>query len=207
MSDGDTYELAPAEPPKPPERPHTRKQYEPRKVLRCPKCKYDLRGSSFERCPECGLPLTTGSVERAQRNIFKDVYQEPLLYIGIGLGLVSIVTLLSGGSMSDVGALLVGFGIFVAVGWTIFVGASLLWIGFDQPLHTSAVQLTAAYAGTFAIYSVLDWIIPIWFITWIVALFVLVGLTMKMLDIDMQDAFWLAALTWIAMVAIALFLL
>lgn len=209
MSDQDTYDLAPAEPHAGAERPHTQRHHQPRSVVTCPQCKYDLRGSSFPRCPECGLVLTTKAVERASQNVFKDVYLEPLVYIAIGLSIASAVAMISGGAGAVV-TMLIGFGIMVGVGWVIFIGASALWIGFDQPLHTTAVQLTAAYAGTVGTYTILNAIIPavfpLWMITWIISLFVLVGLLSKLLYIDTQDAVWIAMLTWISLIAIALFL-
>jgi hypothetical protein len=201
----EAYELAPEEPGPQPERPHTRQLYQAqiKRPPTCPKCGYDMRGTHSTICPECGLRLNSPAAQRARQSVFRDVYKEPLTYLAVGLAISLGVAALQGGA-GNIVATVVGFGATIVIGWIVFIFLSVLWIGFDQPLGTTIVQLAGAYAGAFAASSILS-LIGIPLIGVVIPLLVLVGLMSQLLDIDLQDAFATAILSWIAIIVFMIF--
>lgn len=200
MSDQDTYDLAPEEPAQPAERPFTQARREPRKVLTCPNCKYDLRGSSFDRCPECGMQISQSVISRAEHNLFREVYLEPLIYLVGGLAFMGLISYFAGGVPYVIGMSIL-FGASAVAGWIIFFALSIFWIGFDQPIHVTMVRLAGAYATAFAVFSVMS-LIPIFCFAIIIPGFVLVGLLMHLLEIDRLEAVLTAILSWAVVIAL-----
>lgn len=173
--------------------------------VRCPKCKYDLKGSRPGRCPECGTPVTMSSLQRSamQPSLWRDVYREPVLWL---LGGLLVGCVMWGVEAGLVGAALFPvYALILAVsGWIVFIACSFIWIGFDQPLHTTVVQLAAAYTATAAIGSLTAYI-PLPIIPWLIDVACLVGLLSKLLDLELNDAILVAFLAWAAKVLVAVF--
>lgn len=97
------------------------------------------------------------------------------------------------------------FAFTVVIGWVIFFLCSVMWIGFDQPLRMTMVQIVGAfglYSGIAALLS----LVPIpGIVTFFVGAAILVGLLSERLEIDIQDAIVVAILVAIAKVAFYLF--
>jgi hypothetical protein len=193
----DIYDLEPDEPAAALPRPPTRQAYEAQRQgpTRCVNCGYDLRGLRMVKCPECGVSLTSRTFDRVERrqDTLREVYLQPLIYLGAGLGISLAVTLLFGG-VGGVAAMLMYFGLSIVVGWVVFTAMSLLWIGFDQPLLTTALQLAAAYAASFGVTLGLGAIMPV--VGWIGGIVVLIGLLIHFLEIEPVEAVAVAVVSF-----------
>lgn len=201
----EVYQVAPEEVGPAPERPHTRRLYakSARQLMACPECGYDLRGSTMVICPECGLRLNRALLERARGerpSHFREVYQEPVMALVAGMGVSVIVGLATAGP-AEVALMLVGFAIAIVIGWLAFFGASIAWIGIDQPPVMSMVQLAGAFAASVGT-SYLVGLIPIpvaaVLLGYLLPLFVLVGCLARLLELELVDAFGVALLAWLA---------
>lgn len=213
--DDDIYQIAPPETPTGPVRPPVRKLYQAQadarsskvkkniEAIPCPKCGYDLRGTPMAVCPECGLKITSRMLREARegkKSFFRELYLKPLIILAIGLGISAFVSVRTEGAIGLV-ALAIGFTVTIAIGWVVFFVLSVTWIGMDQPLVTSMVQLAGAYAGTFAVSSVLN-ALPIGFAAFLLPLFVLVLLLSYLLDIERVEAWVVALVSWAAIIAL-----
>jgi len=189
------YDLAPEEPTPEPERPHTNRLYQaqPRRALTCPNCGYDVSKSNPERCPECGLRLTRSAIERAYRPNFRDLYAEPLLYLVVGLVIASAATLINLG-VAGLVAMLIYFGITIAVGLVVFYAMSLMWIGLDQPIPAAVVMISAAYAGSFGVSWGVGLFLPV--LGWIGGIAALILLLVHFLDIEWVEAVAVAVVSF-----------
>ncbi|MFG0305744.1 MAG: hypothetical protein ACF8Q5_05970 [Phycisphaerales bacterium JB040] len=172
--------------------------------VKCPKCGYDLKGARPGRCPECGTPVSMSSLQRSamQPDTWRDVYRTPVLWLVAGLVVGTAMWGVEGGVLGA--ALFPVYAVILAVsGWLVFIACSFIWIGFDQPLHTTAIQLAAAYTATAAI-STLTALIPLPIIPWLIEVACLIGLLSKLLDIELNDAILVAFLAWVAKVLVVM---
>ncbi|MBN4082598.1 hypothetical protein JYS44_00005, partial [Phycisphaeraceae bacterium AH-315-B13] len=163
------------------------------KSLLCPKCSYDLRGLRSDRCPECGKMLTQTAVRQAENKrdgINDSSWYDPraVLFAIVGLVIGGTVWGIAAGSITGVYQFAGYFGITVVIGWVVFFVCSVMWIGFDQPLRKTVVQIIGAYGLYSGVASVLELIPLPGIITFFIAMAVLVSLLSEMLDIDLQDA-------------------
>ncbi|GAB5496099.1 MAG: hypothetical protein Phyf2KO_11790 [Phycisphaerales bacterium] len=124
---------------------------------------------------------------------------------GVGLAVGAVVWGFSFGGPVGVAAFGLDFAFTVVIGWVIFFLCSMMWIGFDQPLRMTVVQIVGAfglYSGIAALLS----LVPIpGIVTFFVGAAILVGLISERLEIDLQDAIVVAILVAIAKVAFYLF--
>jgi hypothetical protein len=97
--------------------------------------------------------------------------------------------------------MLLGFVIAIAIGWLAFFGASLAWIGLDQPALMSMVQLAGAFAagvGTSYVTALIPVPVLAVLLGYLLPLFVLVGCLARFLELEWVDAFGVAMLSWLA---------
>lgn len=175
---------------------------------KCTKCGYDLAGLKTSRCPECGtlnLPPRRAEQEaKAARETVRDAYLKPALMAVVGCAVAAAVTGADGGAEAVV-EYAVLFAISYIVGLAVFWVCSVMWIGFDAPMHLVALQLAGVYGVTDAASSLVN-LVPFLptFIGWIIVVTVYVGLLMEVLDLELQDAVILGLVTFIVKVVIAI---
>lgn len=197
-ADTDIYELAPEEPAAPVQRwiaPDAKAKQT--QALPCPQCGYDLRGLRSDRCPECGKVLNATAIRQAEhkRDGINDSTwfdAKAVAMAGVGLAIGATIWWLEVGSWLGVAAFGVDFVTTVVIGWLVFFVCSVIWIGFDQPLRMTVIQMVGAFGLYTGIVSVLA-LIPIpGIVTFFLGAAILVGLLSERLEIDLQDAIYTA---------------
>lgn len=181
----------------------------------CPGCGYDLKGLKKPRCPECGkvLPLVTEREEREaeSKQIARKAWIKPLVLLGIGLaGLCIVGTQRGGGGGAGVAAELVEFAVGLPVAGLVYVICGFMWLGFDAPPLRATVSLAGAYAAADLLSSVFD-LMPIRGMYLTIAFYVgtttLYGYLLgDLLDMETQDGFIVAVLTWLAQLFAIMFI-
>jgi hypothetical protein len=165
---------------------------------RCEKCGYDLTGLKKPKCPECGTVFTLGRDYNKEREEFsKDTarwaYLKPLIMFGIGAGIMLMV---GGASQGGWGAALylIKYAVEVPVGVLVFWLCCLVYLGFDAPMHLTALRLAGIYAVTDVVGLVAGFV-PFPILPMVITLTVYIGLLMDLLDLDIQDAVILGFIT------------
>lgn len=176
---------------------------------KCGKCGYDLRGTTGPKCPECGASAMAPTREEKNREnseaVRRDTYIKPLVYFAVGFGIVSLIQLLSGG-IDDLLFYAVGYAIQVPIGVAVYWVCCLIWIGFDAPVHVTALRLAGIYALVDLASAIFSFV-PIPIIGWVAPLLIYVGLLMDLLELDLQDAVIVALITFLVKVLIAAFVI
>lgn len=165
----------------------------------CVKCGYDLAGLKSPRCPECGTLNSPRARRRARddrdaRAVERTEYTKPLIMFAAGLAISSAITAGVGDGVQAILWYLIGYALYVPAGTGAFFVCCLLWIGFDAPMHLTALRLAAVYAVTDAVAGVMGFV-PLPIIPMLVVLFTYIGLLMDLLDLDVQDAVIVAVAT------------
>lgn len=176
---------------------------------RCRKCGYSMAGLKSAQCPECGVVNTPPSTEEREkdeaRSVRRNAYLKPLVYFAVGFGIVSVVLGANGG-VDAVLAYALGYVVQVPIGVCVFIACCYLWIGFDAPVHLTALRLAGIYALVDLAHVIFGFI-PIPVVGWLVPLIIYIGLLMDLLEMDMQDAIIVGLLTYIVKVALAIFII
>lgn len=169
--------------------------------LPCPGCGYDLRGLRGGACPECGKRLTYSTIRTAEQRRAgrtQSTWFDRTAAIWGGVG-VLVAGAVYGLTHEPASAALLALAVFlvatIAVGWVVFFACSMMWIGFDQPLPKTVVQLAGAYGGYVGIVTLLGAAPIPGFLIWLFSSMCLVGLLAKLLDIDWRDASIVAILS------------
>lgn len=187
-------------------------------VKPCKKCGYDMTGSKTGRCPECGTINTRMlRAKQTEANTLKSMFVGPAIMIGIGLAIAVVVYFIQGMTSSTVvgaaggggiaggagtaGWYLAYFVINAVIGFAAYVGCSIAFVGFDEPLGVTFVRLAGVYAVTDAVGAVLRLFIP-GFIAWPLLAIVYVGLLMQIMELDWEEAWLVSIITYIVRVAI-----
>ncbi|MBX3404975.1 MAG: hypothetical protein KF699_16305 [Phycisphaeraceae bacterium] len=175
--------------------------------IKCGQCGYDLRGITGMKCPECGASaLAPTRREKDKENsvaVAREAYIKPLIYFAVGFGVVSLIQLFSNSPMHAV-AYAIGYAIQVPIGVAVFWVCCLVWIGFDAPIHLTALRL----AGIYALVDLADVIfkfVPIPLVGWVLPLFIYIGLLMDLLEMDLQDTVIVALITFMVKAVITIF--
>jgi hypothetical protein len=173
------------------------------KARNCGKCGYSLAGLETPVCPECGtisLPKTTRDKDRDHsRKVVRNAYIAPIMTTIIGLGIAMMVYAGSGENGAGVALFfLLKYSISVPIGVFGFFLCCWLWIGFDAPMHLTALRLAGVYAVVDAVVALFSLIgFPILMMPIVVQLIVYGALLSKALDLDIQDAVLVAVFTTI----------
>jgi hypothetical protein len=163
----------------------------PRGPKRCEKCGYDLTGLKKPKCPECGTVFRMGrdlkkEREEDNRRTVRWAYYKPLIASAAGLLLMTIIAAARVGSEALPGVFIMyagGYIVASAVYWT----CSLLWFGFDAPLHLTLLRMIAVCAFADSAYWAVSGL-PMFLLTRAIVLFVFVGAMTELMDLDFTDA-------------------
>lgn len=160
----------------------------------CIKCGYSLQGLRGTKCPECGTVNHPPSLEdkrrahdrKSSRAIARNAYLVPVIVFAIGLtASVAIFSGLGADSERALVVFLTRYAVFVPIALVIYFICCLMWIGFDAPLHLTALRLAAALAITDPIF------LPSLMLGYmgIAVMAAALGLAIyKLMDLDIQDA-------------------
>jgi Double zinc ribbon len=173
----------------------------PRK--KCPKCGYDLKGLKKPRCPECGTVITPRDREEIRKQTSKDIarwaYLKPVIQFVIGAAIIAGVCIGVGHPEMMI-TYAIKYAVFVPVGVLAFFLMCLLMIGFDAPMHLTALRLAGIYAVTDATGAVLSFL-PI--AGGLITLVVYIGLLMESLDMELGEAIIFGLVSFGLKIAIA----
>jgi hypothetical protein len=177
---------------------------------KCVKCGYTLKGLKSPRCPECGHLSTPNDIKERMRATSRQTarwaYLKPLIHFGIGILILSFIAAASD-APSGVAILYgVKLAIGVPIGVLAFFLCCLIWMGFDAPMHLTAIRLAGVYALTDAAAALLSFV-PIPLIPWLITLALYVGLLAESLELDLQDAILVGLVTWFIKFMALMFLL
>lgn len=165
----------------------------------CPKCGYDLRGTAALRCPECNADVSapalrqhgfTKAIEAQHR---RDQYWKPLAMVAIGLAGV-IAVLMFDGRAGVVPWYLASLGVSVPLGLAAYWLLCMMWIGFDEPFHVTALKLAAIFSVVDMTHEAVE-LTGIPYLPWVVSTAAYIGLLIKMLDLETTEAVAVAVLT------------
>jgi hypothetical protein len=177
---------------------------------KCTTCGYSLKGLNTPRCPECGtlsLPSTVARdrLHKQSRDTVRWAYLKPLIQFAVGFAVIILYYAFQN-DMSDIAYYAISYIITVPIGVVAFFICCALWMGFDAPLHLTAIRLAGVYAVTDAVGVILGQL-PIPLLPWIITLMVYIGLLADSLELDLQDAMLVGIVTWFiklfAVIAIA----
>ncbi len=177
----------------------------------CIKCGYSLQGLKGTKCPECGTVNFVQTKEekrreqdrKASRAVARNAYLKPIIVFIVGLAaMVGLFTMLGASTEGALVSLLMKYAIFVPIGVVVYFICCLLWMGFDAPMHLSALRLAAAFAVTDAIS------LPAMLLGFLFGPIVLIcamGLILRdLMDLDIQDAIILAVILVVVQVAVVI---
>jgi hypothetical protein len=173
---------------------------------KCPECGYSLKGLKHNKCPECGT-LVLRQTERDKARYDSDriarmAYIKPLLHFGVGILIVAFFYL----AQNEGEALMfyaLKYAIQVPIGVVAFFLCCLLWMGFDAPMHLTALRLAGVYALVDAASLILS-LLPLHFLGWVIVLAIYIGLLAEALELDLQDAIIVGVVTSLIRVLVAL---
>lgn len=173
-------------------------------ALTCRQCGYDMTGLPSPRCPECGT-VTRMQSRRALHDaiasdVLRETYLTPLLMLVIGASVTSVILLMNEGA-TEVLYYLASYLISVPVGVGVFLACCVIWIGFDAPIHLTALRLAGIYAVVDAASEVLGFL-PLGLLSYIFLLLLYMALLSQLLEIEIVDAFLVAVLTGATRLAI-----
>jgi len=180
----------------------------------CPECGYSLKGLKENRCPECGTIVTRQTEREKARyesaRIARMAYIKPLIQFAIGAIGIGFILISQQETELFMNYLLL-YGIRVPIGVAVFFACCLVWMGFDAPMHLTAIRLAGVYALVDLLAVLLVTFLPIPLFINVIVLFVYVGLLADSLDLDLQDAIIVGLITYLvrilATVAIRMYLI
>lgn len=179
-------------------------------AVKCSGCGYDMTGLKSPRCPECGKIRLKQSrreqLEEHSRRTARDAWLKPVIMIAVGLTGIAIWQLIADRSGRDLMLSMVGFGLKIPIGLFVYYTCAVIWIGFDMPFRLIILRLIAVYALT-SLIAIPVGHLPTIVIPAAIMFIVYTGLLADMLDLDFQDASFVALGTVLANVMIVAFVL
>jgi hypothetical protein len=185
----------------------------------CPRCSNPL-AAGVVLCTSCGFNRQSGQQLKVQKEApepkpvkkgrgrsrdsaatVKEAYLKPVALFVVGaVGSCIIVASQTGNAAAAAGYLL-QFAITVPLGLLVFWLCSAMWIGFDAPIHLTALNLAGIYAASDLASNLLGLTgLPI--LGWAVGTVTYVGLLVDMLELELQDAVIVALVTFIVKIVI-----
>jgi hypothetical protein len=175
---------------------------------KCPKCGYDLKGLKKPRCPECGTAVLPKDPKEKARDLSRETarwaYLKPLIQFAVGFA-ISMTVLAARGHPEGIPAFAISYAIQVPIGCIAFFLCCLLWMGFDAPMHLTALRLAGVYALVDAATLVLGFL-PVPLVPVLLILFLYVGLMAESLDLEIVDAVIVGLLTFFLKMGVVLVL-
>lgn len=172
----------------------------------CSGCGYSLVGLKGRVCPECGIENVPKSwrdhskVEGAR--VVRRAYEVPAVMLGAGL-LLGVVTLAVAGFSELIPRYFLALTLSTALGTSAFFLLCLTWIGFDAPIHLTALRLGAIDALVTAAMLAVLLFLPgfglVAFLIWGGSII----LTAKMLEIEVVEAFVLGLIKGVLRIGLA----
>ncbi len=167
----------------------------------CIKCGYSLKGLKSMKCPECGTVNSRedrkkAAEKKAARDTVRNAYLKPVLMFVVGLTISIAMAASQGAGTEGAIAYLIKYAFYVPTGVVVFFLCCLIWLGFDAPMHLTALRLAGVYAVTDAVTAVVL-LVPLPLIIWLVPLATYVGLLMDVLDLEIQDAVIVGLVTFL----------
>lgn len=185
----------------------------------CRKCKYPLKDVRGGRCPECATPFGPAAAQYRRRKIEKvqattSWLRIALLFVGGLLGVFAVLAL--SGEANVIPLYLTRFAIRVPIVYVAFIMCSIIWIGFDEPLHVT----TAKFVSIFPLID-LAGMLSYLFFTWLLVgglvdlvmlhrwaqIVVMFALLKEVVDVDIEDAGILALLLMVVYAATSMLIL
>ena len=185
-------------------------------VKPCKKCGYDMTGSKTGQCPECGtINIRMSRARETEQQTLLKMYTQPLIMIAIGVGIAVIVHFLKGlgasSAASGMGSAIAYLAIYfvsVPIGFAAYVGCSIAFVGFDEPLGVTFVRLAGVYAVLDAVGAVLGTIPMLgWWVAWPIQAFIYIGMLMQIMELDLEDAWVVAGVTYIVHMGVGITLI
>jgi hypothetical protein len=184
----------------------------PKKPAKCKACGYDLKGLKADKCPECGAKIVArvkaDELEELSRQVAREAYTKPLIYMGIGLAGMATLLALTGAGVSEWIGAYVNWLVAIPVGLLAFWICCATFLGYDAPFHLTAMRLGGIFAITNMLWLLLQ-SIPI--VGWGATLITMLGMFMSELELDLTDAVIMTFINWLLTVfavifAVALFI-
>jgi len=177
---------------------------------KCSKCGYLMAGVKTARCPECGTINMPPDKRERDRELAKSIarqeYRKPILMFLIGAGGVcAYLAATEPQAGTEILKYLISYLIEVPIGFAVFWICTIVWIGFDAPIHLTALRLAGIYAAV-DLALVICANIPIPFAGLFIPALMYVGFLSEMLEMDLIDAIVVGFLTFMAKLGVGILL-
>ena len=172
---------------------------------KCGKCGYDLSKIITMRCPECGtvnrLSSKKDQYDEDSRRAARIAYVKPAVITVVGLVAAAAILYARDSSPGFLIANAVLYAVMYVIGLIIYFFCTITFVGVDEPFHLMALRLLAVFSITNIVSALTD---PL---PTMMGRFGLVGMVhaislMTIMEIDYEDAWIVAALTFFARTAV-----
>lgn len=156
---------------------------------RCPDCGQDIRALTTIDCPACGVNVLSAlrrrESNRAGRVELLESYRAALVPLVISYALLA-ASIAVFGDPGDAAWFALRQSFFVPVAVGVFLMSSITWLGRDRPLLIGVLRLITAIAIS-DLAGFFMWWVPILFMYQVVVTLVLMGMIVKLLELEYQE--------------------